>query len=72
MKSLIGYKVRGTELASQVFNKTAGIESCRSLIEEQTEGMSRDEVVAYATDLLFGILCIKQDIIDAKLFGEKR
>lgn len=71
MLSLIGQKVDAWQLARDVFCFPVDMGACEKLIAEQTEGMTRDELAKYAAGILFGLLSLKQDILNTKLFGKK-
>ena len=67
----IGYKIHGAMLAREVFCRPVDLGVCEKLIAEQTEGMSREELEKYAADILLGLLCLKQEVVNKRLFGEK-
>ena len=71
MNGILGFKVKGTKLAEMLFESAGLTDGYRQIAKEQTEGMSRDEVVEYVASLLFGIARIKQDIVNRHLFGSK-
>lgn len=66
-----GYRVDGIELARNVFCSPIDMGMCEKLIAEQTEGMSREELEKYAAEILLGLLCLKQEVVNATLFGKK-
>ena len=45
---------------------------CAAMAKEFASGKSRDELVEFIGDMGFGIACIKQEIVNAKLFGQER
>lgn len=70
MKSVLYQKISGCLLADEVFCNTIYGASCRDVLEEQTEGMSRDELFEYFVDFLEGIRSVKQNVVNIKLFGK--
>lgn len=47
------------------------LEDCVAIAKEFADGKSRDELVQFIGEMAYGIACIKQDIVNVKLFGKK-
>ena len=67
----IGYKVDGIELARTMLCCPIDMGACERLVAEQTEGMSREELEKYTAEILLGLLCLKQEVVNTALFGKK-
>ena len=70
MKNILYEKISGDKLVERFFCKVIEGATCKDLIEEQIEGMNRDEVVDYMVDVFEGIRRIKQKVVNHKLFGQ--
>ncbi len=75
MKPLQGseaYRCPGLEFGIRaVQGITASKADCIAQARNATEGLSREELVKFIGEMVYGIVCLKQEIVNERLFGAK-
>ena len=61
----------GTATVREYFTGIVGIADRHILAKNIVEGKTKEELVEYIAQMLLGIDCIKQNIVNSHLFGKK-
>ncbi len=63
------HKRSGFDVFLDAMRGVHDVEACRRVAAKEAEGKSREELVEFIADMLFGIANFRQTVINTHLFG---